>query len=249
MKPNRVETLLLNHRSIRSFTPTAISDTQFARLLSVGQKAASSHYMQAYSVIRVKDPQKLAAISKICNHDFVNDHGDLAIFIADQNRNIKLAQGTSDPQHLADFDHLLASVFDAALAAQNFITAAESEDLGAFIMTSILNDVPALIKDLNLPKYTFPLFGVALGTTTADIPEQKPRLPQAIQLMTETYQIPADYEALMKTYDQTVHDYYQHRKSHAREETFSHMVSHQADIHNLKRAAFKKILEQQGFHF
>lgn len=246
MDQNTVETTLLNHRTIRQFTTKPISDEQFTRLLNVAQMAANTQFMQSYSVIRIKDPAQFAAISKIGNHDFINDHGELAIFIADQNRNIALAKDAADPQHYADFDHFLAGVFDATLAAQNFVAAAESEGLGTLIMSSILNDVPAMVKLLHLPQYTFPLFGVAFGEPN-DKPEQKPRLPHAIQLMTDTYQQQSDYDAQMAAYDKTVYAYYNTRKGQPRQESFSHMVSRLADVHNPNRADFKTLIEQQGF--
>lgn len=246
MAQNEVETILLNHRTIRKFTTKPIPDEQVTRLLNVAQMAANTQFMQSYSMLRIKDSAQLAAISKIGNHDFVADHGELVIFIADQNRNIAFAKDADDPQHLADFDHFLAGVFDATLAAQNFAAAAESEGLGTLIMSSILNDVPAMVKLLHLPQYTFPLFGVAFGEPN-DKPEQKPRLPHAIHVMTDTYHHVDDYEAQVEAYDKTVYAYYNTRTGQPRQERFTHMVSRLTDIHNPKRADFKALIEQQGF--
>ncbi len=42
-------------------------------------------------------------------------------------------------------------------------TAAYSLGLGCVILGSLLNDVPALIDLLNLPEYTYPVLGLAIG--------------------------------------------------------------------------------------
>lgn len=52
---------------------------------------------------------------------------------------------------------------DAVLALHAMETAAYSLGLGCVILGSLLNDVPALIDLLNLPEYTYPVLGIAIG--------------------------------------------------------------------------------------
>ena len=47
--------------------------------------------------------------------------------------------------------------------AQNVVVAAESLGIGTVYLGSILNDIEKLCELLKLPKYTFPVVGLALG--------------------------------------------------------------------------------------
>ena len=52
---NAVIDLLLQHRSIRQFSDQAISDETLETLIRAGQAAATSSFIQACTVIRVRD--------------------------------------------------------------------------------------------------------------------------------------------------------------------------------------------------
>ncbi|MDK6405848.1 nitroreductase family protein, partial [Escherichia coli] len=63
---------------------------------------------------------------------------------------------------------------DAVLALHAMETAAESLGLDCVILGSILNNIPDLIELLKLPKYTYPVLGIAIGKPDQS-PELKPR--------------------------------------------------------------------------
>lgn len=65
-------------------------------------------------------------------------------------------------------------------------TAAYSLGLGCVILGSLLNDVPALIDLLNLPEYTYPVLGLAIGKPDQD-PALKPRMPRSMQFFENEY--------------------------------------------------------------
>ena len=52
---------------------------------------------------------------------------------------------------------------DVALVAQNMAVAAEDMGYGIVYLGSLRNDVARVREILNLPDYTFPLFGMAVG--------------------------------------------------------------------------------------
>lgn len=53
-------------------------------------------------------------------------------------------------------------------------TAAYSLGLGCVILGSLLNNIPGLIDVLNLPEYTYPVLGLAIGKPDQN-PTVKPR--------------------------------------------------------------------------
>lgn len=73
-------------------------------------------------------------------------------------------------------------------------TAAYSLGLGCVILGSLLNDVPALIDLLNLPEYTYPVLGLAIGKPDQD-PALKPRMPRSMQFFENEY--PSNNETLL----------------------------------------------------
>ena len=83
---------------------------------------------------------------------------------------------------------------DAVLALHAMETAAYSLGLGCVILGSLLNDVPALIDLLNLPEYTYPVLGLAIGKPDQD-PALKPRMPRSMQFFENEY--PSNNETLL----------------------------------------------------
>ena len=94
MKFKKLDTAL-EHRTIRAFKNEALSEKELNALIHVAQRTATSSGQQAASIIRVTDPAKKLAISKICNQTYVAKAAELWIFLADNKRNndIALAKG------------------------------------------------------------------------------------------------------------------------------------------------------------
>ena len=63
---------------------------------------------------------------------------------------------------------LLVGTIDATLVAQNIAAAAEDMGYGMVYLGSLRNDVERVREILDLPKHTFPLFGMALGIPADD---------------------------------------------------------------------------------
>lgn len=98
-------------------------------------------------------------------------------------------------------DSTISSVVDVALAAQNAAVAAESLGYGITFVGALRNRVDEVCAELELPEWTFPLFGLAIGVPAPGNPaDVKPRLGQDVVLHQETYRRPdpaaiADYRA------------------------------------------------------
>jgi nitroreductase len=54
---NPIIDLIRSHRSIRKFSGRAVDDETLKTIIEAAQCAATSHFVQAYTVIHVKDPR------------------------------------------------------------------------------------------------------------------------------------------------------------------------------------------------
>ncbi len=243
---NPIVEQLLNHRSIRHFKNKKLTDAQIDELIEAAQHASTSTFSQQYSIISVTDRHVLEEFAKITGHPWLLESAHYFVMVADQYRNLQIAKAqNADPFLLHTTDKFLASVFDASIATENIMVAAESMGLGATIMGSILNDSKKIINLLGLPQLTFPLLGIAIGYPD-DQPELKPRLPKEEIYFQERYQLPADQTALQQ-YDQLLQAYYQNRSSNSRDETFTHHITSEVNRGHHIRADLLNNIQSQGF--
>lgn len=207
--------LMLNHRSIRKFTDEAIDTATLEKLILAGQAAASSSFIQAYSVIRVTDKTVREKIAKAAGgQQWIQQAPEFLVFCADLKR-IELAciqqgQGVLE----GHTEHFLAATVDVALVAQNVLLAAESIGLGGVYIGGIRNDPQLLADALALPEQVYPVFGMCLGWPAID-PEIKPRFPVTSVLHQEKYQT-AKIAADVAAYDEQMKTYYESRSSNHR---------------------------------
>src|SRR5690606_36300604 len=80
---------------------------------------------------------------------------------------------------------------------------------GICYIGGIRNNPQEVSELLNLPEHVYPVFGLCLGYPDQD-PEVKPRLPLAAILKQDAYD-DSDDEALVASFDDTMHQYYQER--------------------------------------
>jgi len=79
--------LLKSHRSIRKFTDQAIEPELFSELVSAGQGAATSSFLQGSTIVRIKNPDTRSAIAKLAGgQSYVESAAEFMIFCADLKR-------------------------------------------------------------------------------------------------------------------------------------------------------------------
>lgn len=229
MATNATIETLLNRRSIRKFKDEPIDDDATATLETVAQHAASSQFLNDWSAIRVSDPAIKARLAEIGNQPYIATAPLLYVFVIDEHRNARIAQRkgidpTSDEFHLKYSYRFTQAQNDAVLALHAMETAAYSLGLGGVILGSLLNDIPALIDLLNLPEYTYPVLGLALGKPDQE-PTLKPRMPRSMQFFDNTY--PADADGMLEQlpdFDNKVHQYYDLRQADRPVDAFSDQI-------------------------
>ncbi|EGU20672.1 NADPH-flavin oxidoreductase [Vibrio mimicus SX-4] len=181
---NPVIDTMLNHRSIRAFSPEPISATQLETIIASGIAASSSSLLQVISVIRVTDGSMREQLAKLAgNQAYVASAAEFLVFCIDYQRHYAL-----NPNVKPEFMELtLIGAVDAGIMAQNCLLAAESMGLGGVYIGGLRNSPNEVDALLNLPPYTAVLFGMCLGHPAQD-PELKPRLAPKVILHENHYQ-------------------------------------------------------------
>ncbi|QDK70883.1 NADPH-dependent oxidoreductase [Lactococcus protaetiae] len=195
---NETIDLMMKHTSVRNFTEEKIEDEDLEAILKAGQAASTWKNFQSYSIIIVKSQEQKDAIYQYQPQKSIKNAAVYLVFVGDLNRAekaVKMHEGDFQPKGI---ESLLITATDAAVAGQNVLLAAESLGYGG-VMVGLIRDQSAEIsKVLDLPDYTYPLFGIALGRP-ARINKVKPRLPlEAIafkeKYIEQTEQVISDFD-------------------------------------------------------
>lgn len=169
---------LLERRSIRKFKPKPLPDDVVETLETVAQHAASSQFLNDWSAIRVTEPATKKRLAEIGGQPYIATAPLLYVFVLDEHRNAAIAarkgvEVASDAFTLNGSYRFTQAQNDAVLALHAMETAAYSLGLSCVILGSLLNDVPALIDLLNLPEYTYPVLGIAIGKPIRSRPSSR----------------------------------------------------------------------------
>ncbi|MBI9045603.1 MAG: oxygen-insensitive NADPH nitroreductase [Anaerolineaceae bacterium] len=239
---NQVISLLKKHRSVRQFKPESVSREIVHTIIEAAGWAATSNFIQAYTVIRVINPEKRKRIASLAGgQTWVETSPVFLIFCADLNR-AKQACIYENKVMLPGYtEQFIIATVDVTLAAQNAMIAAESLGLGGVYIGGIRNDPATVCSLLHIPEHVYPVFGMCLGYPVEQ-QEQKPRLPVNMILHEDTYQ--ADVLDLKK-YNKICHDYYQGRSKTSRDETWTHQIAEM--MSKPARSHMRAFLEQKGF--
>jgi nitroreductase len=203
--------VLLSHRSVRGYRPDALPAGTLETLVAAAQSAATSSNLQTWSVISVSDPEKKARLAKIANNQKHIEQCPLFLcWLADLSRNERLGQQEDVAlETIPYFETFLVAAIDAALAAQNAVTAAESIGLSTVYIGAMRNDPQAVADILGLPPRVVVVFGLCVGYPLPTVTnEVKPRLPQDAILFHDTYgnpnemQLRSAYDARMAAFSQ-----------------------------------------------
>lgn len=196
---------LLAHRSIRQFTPQAISPQICEQLLDVARQASSSNHLQCISIIRITDAtlrEQMMAYAGDQAH--IKQAAEFWVFCVDFHKHQQIC-----PDAQLDYTEVaLIGAVDAGIMAQNVLAGAESLGLGGVFIGGVRNQIEKIGELLKLPKHCFAMLGLCLGYPDKN-PSIKPRLPQT-SLCFENHYNP-DSQQQLAQYNQQMADYYQQR--------------------------------------
>lgn len=238
-----VLSLLKEHTSVRSYTNEPVEAKLLRRILEAAQFTSTSSHIQAYSVIRVTDPDKRRTLRDAAGgQKWVVDAPEFLVFCADLHRLDIASKNQGMGELEGQFEHSLAAVVDVALYAQSVLLAAESVGLGGVFIGGIRNNPSLVIETLDLPQQVFPVFGMCLGWPAAQN-ATKPRLPLDEILHTDSFD-QSKTSGNLAEFDRLMADYYSERGTDDRR-NWSKTVS--GALQTKKREHMKDVLSDQGF--
>ncbi|MTT31532.1 oxygen-insensitive NADPH nitroreductase [Terrilactibacillus sp. BCM23-1] len=240
---NDVLQTMRNHVSVRKYKSEPIPQETIEQLVEAAQHAASSNFVQAYSVIAVTDPDIKAECAQLTYNDHVKDAAVFFVICADYHR-LALAGKKHDVTiHTETTENFLVATVDASLFAQNLTLASESLGYGTCYIGSVRNNIEKISDLLKIPEYVFPLVGLTVG-----IPDEeqrvKPRLPKRAVLHQNAYD-QVNYSQLLDEYDEMIKDYYQNRLTNQKDTTWTESMS--AYLSKKNRIYMRDYLASQGF--
>lgn len=238
--------LLTAHASVRKYKDIPLSKEDVRTLVQASQHAASSHFVQAYSVIHVTDQAKREQLAELASNkrQFLSA-GAVLIFCADYCRLAKAAELHGKEIDYSHAENMLVGAVDVALFAQNVAIAAESKGYGICYIGGIRNAPAEISELLDLPDGVAPLFAMSIGVPD-EANEVKPRLPVEAILHENSYDA-AKYNEILPAYDQTMHDYYLNRGSNQKDTAWSVQMAN--FLAEPRRTHMKEFLAKRGFTF
>ncbi len=236
--------LLRSHSSVRKYTGEQISRETVIDLIETAQMAASSHFVQAYSVIWVTDEDKKKKLGELSRNEFqFQTAGASFLFCVDFKR-LQVAGQKHGIDIVTDSaENLLVGIVDVSLFAQNFVIAAEAKGYGICYIGGARSNPTEISELFNLPENVFPLFALTIGTPTKRN-ETKPRLPVAAVLHEDSYDT-AKYDTLLDDYDAMMESYYTSRSANQKTATWTKQMADY--LIDQKRPFIKDYLAKQGF--
>lgn len=235
---------MLQHVSVRDFTDQPVTVEEKNALLTAAQHGSSSEYIEAFSIIEITDQNlrnKLADITISSPH--VRKADTFYVFIADLHRQATILRAHHQSvDSLKNMESLLVATIDTTIAAQSMALAAESMDLGICYIGSLRNNIKQVAQLLQLPDFTIPLFGMAIGHPQTKN-QLKPRMKKNNQVATNSYN-ETQFTDLTE-FDQTVKNYYLQRKTNPATTTLSE--KNLGIFKDIRRADVADFLREQGF--
>ena len=189
---NPVIECLMNHRSVRKYSDRVVEPETLNTILTAGTRAATGSNLQLYTMLVIDDKNALTTLDKALWAPFIErSNCPVAILaLADQYRVRRWLQAHSDRDvcNHRPYNFFIA-IWDALIALQNMVVAAESLGLGTcYIGSGIEVDIQQLF---GAPEYVFPAGLVCMG-----YPDQSPglskRLPLEAVVHRNQYHIPSD---------------------------------------------------------
>lgn len=164
---NAIIESLMERKSIRVFADKEISIEDKKLILQAAMAAPSAGCQQMYTILDITDQRLKNTLSETCdNQPFIAKAKMVLIFCTDYQKwyDAFVLAGCS-PRTPGAGDFLLATQ-DAAIAAQNAVTAAQSLGIGSCYIGDIMENYEKHKELLHLPDYVFPSLMLVFGYPT-----------------------------------------------------------------------------------
>jgi FMN reductase (NADPH) len=168
---------MYRHRSHRSYRPDPVPQEQIKRLVDAARYASTSAFIQAYSVVAVRDVAIKDACADLCGgQKHIREAPVFFAVCADLHKIAKACENNGTTIQSDSLELFLQATVDAALLGQNLQLACEAEGLGACMIGAARNHPIEIAERLGLPKHCFVVFGMTVGVPNDD-PIPRGRMP------------------------------------------------------------------------
>lgn len=240
---NPVSQTMQQHASVRKYQATPIDHATISAMVATAQHAATSHFVQAYSVIHVTDQALKQQLAELSGNRHVASSGAFLVFCADLKRLAYACAAHDAKIESSTTENTIVATVDVALLAQNFALVAEAAGYGICFIGGIRNQPEAVSTLLNIPDQVYPVFGMAVGVP-AEANAVKPRLPVEAVLHENSYS-EADYPTQLQNYDELMLAYYKNRGSNPKMVTWT--ASMAAFMAKKQRPHMQAFLHSKGW--
>lgn len=164
---NRTIEELIERKSVRAFTDQPITAELKRTIIQAAVEAPTAGNQQLYTILDITDQKLKERLSETCDHQpFIARAHMVLVFCADcQKWYDAYEAGNCEPRKPGAGDLMLA-VTDAAIAAQNAVTAAWSLGIGSCYIGDVMERCEIHRELLNLPPWVFPAAMVVFGYPT-----------------------------------------------------------------------------------
>ena len=195
---NETIRVLNERKSVRAFTDRPIGENEKALILRAAVMAPTAGNQQLYTILDITDRELKEKLVDTCDHQpFIAEAKMVLIFLADCKKwyDAFLSGGTA-PRKPGVGDLMLA-VTDAAIAAENAVTAAESLGIGSCYIGDVMENCEEQRALLRLPEYVFPACMLVFGyPADSQIRREKPERVDMRHIVHENTYRPMDGEEL-----------------------------------------------------
>ena len=164
---NAITESLRNRKSVRAFEDRLIAENIKQEILRCAAQAPTAGNQQLYTILDITDQALKDKLAVTCDSQpFIAKAPLVLIFCADAGKwHDAYIEAGCGPRAPGAGDLMLA-VCDAAIAAQNAVTAAESFGIGSCYIGDIMELCEAHRELLGLPAYVFPALMLIFGYPT-----------------------------------------------------------------------------------
>ena len=195
---------VLSRKTVRRYTEEMPSEALLDTLVACALSASAKSDFQQASILRVRDPEKRAAIGALFPAmPWIGAAPVFFVFLGDARRLQRIGQMRGKPVENGTLEGFFNASVDAALAMQTMILCAESAGLGVCPISVIRNEVDKVARILGLPDLVFPVVGLCLGTPQGE-GHVSLRLPRSVTTHVDRYDDSA-LETAIDDYDQRRH--------------------------------------------
>jgi nitroreductase/CTP:molybdopterin cytidylyltransferase MocA len=179
--------IMRSHRSRRRYASEEVGERQIEWLVETARHCSTSSFIQSYSAVVVRDPERKNRIAELCgDQDHIRSAPVFIAICADLARIERCCRMHGRSMHVDSLEGFVEATVDASLFGQNLQLAAESEGLGSCMIGAARDHPVALAELLALPKFVYVVFGLTLGWADDD-PIPRSRMPLEAILHEETY--------------------------------------------------------------